>query len=67
MATAGLSPSSIARLPTYRSTHLSRYHPYSMASRGHDDDYLMVCDPACFNLEVALSVRVADVSGTDYG
>ncbi|KAI0721968.1 hypothetical protein C8T65DRAFT_629816 [Cerioporus squamosus] len=40
MATTGASPSSIARLPSYRSTH-HRFHPYPMVSRGRGEDYLM--------------------------
>ncbi|RDX53009.1 hypothetical protein OH76DRAFT_62930 [Lentinus brumalis] len=40
MATAGLAPRSTARLPTYHSAHLRRYHPYPMTSRRRDEDYL---------------------------
>ncbi|RPD62051.1 hypothetical protein L226DRAFT_571428 [Lentinus tigrinus ALCF2SS1-7] len=41
MAMAGLPPRSITRLPTYRCTHLGRYHPYPMASRRGGEHYLM--------------------------
>ncbi len=41
MAKAGSSPSGTSRLPSYRSTQ-NRLHPYSMASRRRDEDYLMV-------------------------
>ncbi|TFK83350.1 hypothetical protein K466DRAFT_602935 [Polyporus arcularius HHB13444] len=41
MTTAGLAPRSNARLPTYHSAHLRRYHPYPMTSRRRDEDYLM--------------------------
>ncbi|TFK87446.1 hypothetical protein K466DRAFT_586386 [Polyporus arcularius HHB13444] len=40
MAKAGSSPSGTSRLPSYRSTQ-NRLHPYSMASRRRDEDYLM--------------------------
>ncbi|KAI0721988.1 hypothetical protein C8T65DRAFT_629887 [Cerioporus squamosus] len=41
MATTGLLPPCVARLPSYRSTHLGRYHPYPMTFRPRDEDYLM--------------------------
>ncbi len=45
MTTAGLAPRRTACLPTYHSTHLRQYHPYSMTFRHHDKDYLMVGRP----------------------
>ena len=66
MSAPGLSIIDSSRLPTYRSTHVGRFHPYPMAMRRRDREEALMVRLLFLTMSLAHQIH-EELSCVDYG